>query len=157
MSEMDVKIVSLEPLRVASFWGFGPSPELEAWEKLRAWAEPRDLLDDLEANRVFGFNNPDPSAGSPNYGYELLIEVDEDTIPEGDMRLQKLDGGLYAVARCEVPQGGIDQIGKVWKGLLAWRESSKYKAGSHQWLEKSVAFDSPGIEFALDLYMPIAE
>jgi DNA gyrase inhibitor GyrI len=157
MSELDVRIVKLAPMRAISAWGFGPSPEEGAWNKLTAWAKPRGLMDDLEVNRIFGFNNPDPSPGSPNYGYELWIEVGPDVEPEGDLRVVGFDGGLYAVTLCEVPEGQLEVIGQVWKKLVTWREDSKYHCGSHQWLEKSVSPGSPGLAFALDLYLPIAE
>ena len=158
MSELEVRIVKLEPMRVASFWGFSASPEVEAWEKLFSWARPRGLLDDLEQHRLFGFNNPNPSAGSPNYGYEVWIVVDRDTEPENDeMRIVDFDGGLYAVTRCVVPKGQFDVIGATWKKLVAWREDSKYKCGAHQWLEESLPLDLPDTEFVLDLYLPLAE
>jgi hypothetical protein len=41
MSELEIRIVELEPMRVASVYGFGESPELQAWEKLIAWAGPK--------------------------------------------------------------------------------------------------------------------
>lgn len=157
MSDLDVQIVKLEPMRVASFWGFGESPETQAWDKLIAWARPRGLLDDPESHRLFGFNNPSPSPGSPNYGYEAWVEVDRDTEPEGEARILGFGGGLYAVMRCEVPKGQFDVIGATWKRLVTWREDSKYKCGTHQWLEESVRMDVPGLEFVLDLYLPIAE
>ena len=68
-----------------------------------------------------------------------------------------LDGGLYAVTRCEVPKGDFDVIGKTWKRLVAWREDSPYNCGAHQWLEQSLPEDHPDLEFVLDLYLPIAE
>ncbi len=53
MHELDVGIVRLEPMRVASFRGFGTSPEHEAARKLIAWAKPRGLLDGLsEEERI---------------------------------------------------------------------------------------------------------
>ena len=157
MSELDVRIVRLEPVRVASFWGFGKSPEGLAWEKLLDWARPRGLLGDPEQHRLFGFNNPDPSAGSPNYGYEVWIVVSPDAEPEGEARILGFDGGLYAVTRCVVPKGQFEVIGATWKKLVTWREDSKYKCGTHQWLEESLPMDLPGTEFVLDLYLPIAE
>ncbi len=157
MSKNDVRIVELEPMRVASVWGFGPSPELEAWNKLQAWAEPKGLYNDFENHPIFGFNNPNPSAGSPNYGYELWLKVGPETMPEGDTRIEDFEGGLYAVKRCEVPKGQFEVIGEKWQELVTWLEDSKYKHGKHQWLEKSVANDSPTIEFILDLYLPIAK
>jgi len=157
MSELDVRIVKLEPMRVASVWGFGQAPEIEAWQKLTAWAEPRSLLDKPDQHPIFGFNNPNPSAGSPNYGYELWIKVGADVEPEGDTRIADFEGGLYAVMRCEVPKEQYHAIGESWKKLATWREDSRYKCGVHQWLEKSVPSDSPQLEFVLDLYLPIAE
>jgi AraC family transcriptional regulator len=157
MGELDVRIVKLEPMRVASFWGFGESPETTAWEKLLAWAKPRGLLDDPEKHRLFGFDNPSPSAGSPNYGYEVWIEVDADAEPEGDERILGFDGGLYAVTRCEVPKGQFEVITDTWRRLVAWFEDSKYRRGTQQCLEESVPIDLPGLEFVLDLYLSIAE
>ena len=85
MNTLDVRLVTLAPMRVASFYGFGPSPELVAWEKLMAWSRPKGLLDGPTRARIFGFNNPNPSAGSPNYGYEFWIEVGpEETVDAED-------------------------------------------------------------------------
>ena len=41
MSDLDVRIVKLEPVRVASFHGFGESPEDEAWNKPWPGQSPR--------------------------------------------------------------------------------------------------------------------
>jgi DNA gyrase inhibitor GyrI len=156
MEQLDVRNVKLEPMRLVSVLGFGSSPEEIAWAKLQAFAEPRGLWGNLEKQRIFGFNNPNPSPGSPNYGYELWIEVGPGVEPPADGRIVNFDGGLYAVARCEVPQGGAyEVIPATWQKLVTWLESSAYQRGSHQWLEQSVPFETPGIEFALDLMMPI--
>jgi len=157
MSELDVRIIKLEPMRVASVLGFGESPEGQAWQKLEAWAKPKGLFEDPEKHCIFGFNNPDPSPGSPNYGYELWIMVGPDVEPEGEVRILNVPGAHYAVTRCKVPEGELDNIGATWKKLAAWREDSKYKCGSHQWLEQSVSLYSPGVGFILDLYLPITD
>ena len=72
MEPIEVHIVQLAPMRVASAHGFGASPETLAWDKLTTWAKERGLWQDAAPRRFFGFNNPDPSPGSPNYGYEIL-------------------------------------------------------------------------------------
>lgn len=157
MSELEVRMVKLEPMRVASVYGFGKSPEEEAWKKLEAWAKPKGLLDDPKRPRIFGFNNPDPSPGSPNYGYEFWIVVGSDVEPGGEVRVQDFAGGLYAVTRCEVRGDPYESIPQTWKRLVTWLEDSKYKHAHHQWLEEHIAVDTPGVEFVLDLYLPIAE
>jgi DNA gyrase inhibitor GyrI len=157
MSDLEVRIVQLEPMRVASFLGFGESPEELAWEKLIPWAKAKGLLDDREKHRWFGFNNPNPSPGSPNYGYEVWIVVDSDLEDDEEAKMLDFAGGLYAVTRCVVPTGDFDVIGSTWKKLVAWREDSKYKPGHFQWLEESLPLNPPDTEFVLDLYLPIAE
>jgi len=153
----NVQIIKLEPMRFASFYGFGKEPETIAWNKLEAWAKPREMWQKFEKHPVFGFNNPDPSPVSPNYGYELWIRVGPEVEADENMRITEFYGGLYAVMRCPVPKGDYEVIGKNWKKLVAWRENSRYHHGAHQWMEKSVENDDPEIEFILDLYLPIVE
>ena len=153
MNELQVRIVHLEPMRVACASGFGESPEREAWDKLLAWAESQ-RLEDLKAHRFFGFNNPDPSPGSPNYGYDQWMTVGLDTEAAGEIKIIEFSGGLYAVARCE----RLDNIGQVWKQLVTWREDSAYKLAHHQWLEELLTPPAtPPQDYIFDLYLPIAE
>jgi hypothetical protein len=90
----EIRRVTLPAMRMASVHGFGQGPELRAWEKLEAWAGPKGYLDDREAHPIFGFNNPNPSPGSPNYGYEFWMKVGPEEEPEGDVRIVDFDGGL---------------------------------------------------------------
>ena len=96
MADPGVRIVNLEPMLAASFYGFGESPEGIAIPKMEKWAGPRGLLGHLDEHPTFGFNNPNPS-GNSTYGYEIWIRVDERYEPEGDMRLIEFMGGAYAV------------------------------------------------------------
>lgn len=157
MSELEVRVVHLEPMRVASVHAFSASPEYDALEKLMAWAKPKGLLDDPERHRVFGFNNPDPSPGSPNYGYEFWIVVGPDVEPEGEVTVKEFPGGLYAVTRCEVQEGEDpgQVIPETWRRLVAWCEDSKYRVAHHQWLEEHT-LQHPGV-LLLDLHCPITE
>ena len=68
MSEMDVKIKPLPAIKVASILGFGSGPELEAWEKMFQFLKGRGFWEQMEGLEFYGFNNPDPMPGSPNYG-----------------------------------------------------------------------------------------
>lgn len=158
MDNIEIRLVTLEPMRVASLYGFGEQPENQAWEKLFAYAKPRGFLDDPISHRIFGFNNPNPSAGSPNYGYEQWIQVDKAEQPEGEARILDFAGGLYAVTRCRVTNGNFDLISQTWQKLAAWCEDSHYKFGQHQWLEEAIDYQrlSEG-ELTLDLYLPIVD
>lgn len=157
MADLDVRIVTLPPLRVASFHGFGAGPEEMAMAKLEAWATARGFLGDKAEHRIFGFNNPEPSPGSTNYGYEIWITVGQDVTSNGAATLKEFGGGLYAVTRCEVKDPGQD-IPSTWKKLVAWCENSPYRMANHQWLEEHVVMSltHPPQQFVLDLYLPIA-
>ncbi len=154
MNKLEVRVVTLEPLRVASAYGFGRSPEAQAWEKLLTWAKAKGLLKDLSTMRFFGFNNPNPSPGSPNYGYEQWMTVGPDVEPEGDIRIQDFGGGHYIVTRCKLPE-----IGEAWRQLVEWCESSEHRWTMNvQCLEESITPpETPFEEVVMDLYLPILE
>ena len=157
MSDLDVRIFKLPPMRVACVHGFGEGPEEQAFEKMKAWAEAHNLLG--KPHRVFGYNNPDPSPGSPNYGYDVWMSVDESAQAEGEVRIIEFPGGLYAVARVEVKKPWEDIPG-TWQKLVKWMEASKYHHGRHQWLEEHIGpLDEMEATkpFTLDLHLPINE
>jgi DNA gyrase inhibitor GyrI len=144
-------------MRVACLNGFGEGPEEMAFEKMKAWATAHNLLD--KPYRLFGYNNPDPSPGSPNYGYDVWITVDESVQADGEARIIDFPGGLYAVTRLEVKNPWED-IPARWQELVKWMENSKYRQGHHQWLEEHIGpLGEMGGEqsFTLDLHLPIAE
>ena len=157
MSELEVRILTLEPMRVASVYAFGQNPEIAAWEKLMAWVKSRGMDEQLAEHRIFGFNNPNPSPGSPNYGYELWISVGDEVEPEGEVRILGFEGGMYAVTRCEVGEDPQTLIPETWKRLVEWLVDSKYKHASHQWLEEFVGANVSLDDLVLDLHAPIAE
>ncbi len=158
MTELNVCILKLEPLRVASVLGYGKVPEDLAWKKLTAWAKAQGIFENLGQHRIFGFNNPSPSPGSPNYGYEFWITVGPEMEAEGEVEIKQFPGGLYAVARCRVEKRPYETIPFTWQQLVRWREDSPYKSASHQWLEEHISLDEyPEGDWELDLYLPIAE
>ena len=150
MKALEVRIVDLAPMRVACAHGFGASPEELAAEKIQALVDEKGLTN----YRQFGFNNPNPSPGSPNYGYDIWITVGPEMQGSGDIRIKTFEGGLYAVTRFQ----GLQNIGAVWQAMVNWCDESPYQMAHHQWLEslqppRNVATE----EFVFDLYLPIAK
>ncbi len=148
---MDVRIIHLEPMRVASVLGYGAEPEMQAWDKLFAWAEAHHLSG--KSPRLFGFNNPSPTPASANYGYEIWATVDENVKSDDVVTVKDFAGGMYAVMR----HTGVTDLPEIWMQLSAWVETSPYRVASHQWLEEhiKVGRDMPPEEIVLDLYLPI--
>jgi AraC family transcriptional regulator len=159
MSDLKVRIVTLPPMRVICFNGFGSSPEGQAYTKLSDWMKANGLWEDGKDRRYFGFNNPDPSPGSPNYGYDVWMTVDETVQAEGEARIVDFPGGLFAVTRVDAgPEG--EGIYETWQALAGWVEHSKYtpEFSTRQCLEESPnPFHSPPTGFTLELYEPIRE
>lgn len=114
-AELEVSIVKLEPMTVATARAVSESPERDAWEKLRTWAELHGLFDDIEEHPVFGFNNPNPSPDRRDYGYEYWIRVDPDAAGSGEIEIKEFAGGRYAVTRCRLvgdPAGNVMKLGR---------------------------------------------
>ena len=153
MDELDVQIVNLPPMRVISAYGYGSEPENVAGKKMADFLKLKGLLAEYGSSIPhYGFNNPSPSHGSPNYGYEIWAKVPEEISPEGDLKVVNFEGGLYAVTRFK----NLENISKVWGELVRWRETSDYREGSHQWLEHLLnpLVNDPS-KFIFELFLPI--
>jgi len=117
----------------------------------------------LRSIQCLAFNNPDPSRGQKQYGYEFWIQVDPDTEPEGEIEIKEVKGGLYAVTTCklkeEIESEFFQKQGYLesWQKIVDWVKSSKYKYGRHQCLEKAHDPGATEEELILDLYCPIEE
>ncbi len=155
MSDLQVRIVELPPMQVISSYGFGKEPEGIAHQKMEAFLKSKGLWEDYgPKHRSFGFNNPNPAPGSPNYGYEIWVDVPPGVEPEGDLRLVEFQGGLYVVTRFE----NLEQIGDVWQALVKWRDGSSYGGAHHQWLEHLLNPHEQDIhKLVFDLYLPVAK
>lgn len=161
MKSIEVEIVKLEPMNVASVRAISRSPEEDAWKKMVSFAEPRGLLKDLKKHPIFGFNNPNPSKEGGEYGYEFWIKVDDSVDLDDSVEKKEFKGGLYAVTRCnltkEVQSEFLATYGVLesWHRLSEWLKESQYEMGVHQCLEKSVNPTDVDADHMLDLYMPI--
>jgi effector-binding domain-containing protein len=166
MDKFQVKIIELEAMRVAVAHGYGESPEIEAWQKILDFLKRTGKIDQLESCRFFGYNNPNPSPGSPNYGYDQWVTITDDIEASEDIRILDFPGGLYAVTSFQ----GLSNIGDTWGRLVEWHEDSPYKKppNYYQCLEEVInpqVFITPQGEFndspesmeavIFKLYLPI--
>ena len=158
MSEFKVEIKRLPAMRVACVRAVSEAPEHDAWEKLRAWAEPKGLLDNIEEHPVYGFNNPNPSEGRTDYGYEFWIQVGPDAESEGEVTVREFEGGRYAVTPCRLIGDPSGEPPEVWMKLYEWvKASDEYEWRQGQDFEKPQNLQSSDEELVLDLYLPIKE
>jgi len=156
MVQRNVEVVDLPAMRVASALGFGTEPELQASKMIHAFANKAGIELDFTKIRMYGFDNPSPSSGSPNYGYEFWLPVDESVEAIDPIQIKHFSGGRYATTRFT----GLSNIGRVWKELVAWVEDSSYAFGPNcgQCLEKNnTAFEHDPEKWTFDLYLPVSE
>lgn len=157
MDNSNVKIVKLEPMRVASVYAFGTSPEEEAWKKLETWAKLAGIWDNRAEHPIFGFSNPCTPNANAKYGYELWIKVDDTLEPSEQVRIEEYFGGTYAVVRCDTHGNPGKEIPQTWQALGGWMRETNTRFGSHQELEGFVTDGDDPNQLVLDLYMPIIE
>ena len=148
--KLDVKIVDLAPMRVASFRAISTSPEHDASEMLIKWATGKGFLNDLEKYPIYGFNNPNPSEGKKEYGYEFWIKVPDDYTEEGII-LKDFPGGRYAVTTCR----NLSEIGELWMRLYNWTKENGYEYSGAECLEKPHNPRASDDQLVIDLYDPI--
>lgn len=154
MNQTDVKIQELPDLRVASVIGYGASPEMLSIEKMVAWAKPLGLLESTKKPRLFGFNNPNPSHGTPNYGYETWLVVGKDVQASGETKIKEIPGSLCAVLYCPSVEG----ITATWHKLAAWVETSPYRMGEAQCLEETFFKSFEPVEVGdFNLWLPVVK
>ena len=155
MALEEVRIVDLPEMRVASALGYGTEPEDQAFSILIPFAESIGLKPGDPGYRTFGFNNPNPSPGSPNYGYEVWLPVGPDIEAQEPMTIKDVPGGKYAVTRFT----GLSNIGTVWRELVAWFEDSPYTRPPN-WctcLEEVInPTETDPEKWAFDIYLPVA-
>ncbi|MDO9084869.1 MAG: GyrI-like domain-containing protein [Anaerolineaceae bacterium] len=151
MKEIPARMITLEPMTLICFNGYGTEPENLALTQLKQWAAEND-----QHGRIFGYNNPGPAEGSPNYGYDACMVVNDETQPVEGARIRHLDEGFYAVLNCQVKEPWGD-IPRAWQSLVQWADANDYALGSHQWFEEHLPTEEAEstVLFTLDLYMPI--
>ncbi len=155
MTLSDVRIVDLPPMRVASALGYGEQPEDQAATMITQLARKIGVEPGSPEYRSFGFNNPNPSPGSPNYGYEIWLVIGPDVEAEEPIAIKDVPGGRYAVTRFT----GLSHIGEFWRALVAWFEDSPhtYPSGGPCGLEEVInPTETDPEKWTFDLYLPIA-
>ena len=149
MSSSDIRVVQLEPLRLATLVGTGLTPELNGWQMLLRWAQEHGCLDAKPAPRFFGY---DVWRAKDAHDYRVLMTVSENCCRDSQIDVITLPGGIYAVHRVH----GTRSIPGAWQQLDDWLNDSSYQLGQHQWLEEHIRFiDLPEQDFLLDLYLPL--
>ncbi|MEW5826674.1 MAG: GyrI-like domain-containing protein [Candidatus Bipolaricaulota bacterium] len=150
----EVRIVDLPPMRVASALGFGRHPEDQASTAITRFARAKGWVPGSPGVRLFGFSNPNPTPGSPNYGYEGWLVVGPEVDAEPPIEIERVPAGKYAVTHCV----GLEHLGERWRALSVWVEGSpdRFPACGDRCLEEFLnLMERDRSQWAIDLHIVI--
>lgn len=153
---VEVAVRRLQSLRVAYARHIGPYNEVgEAWSKLMMWAGPKGLLG---PNMVrLGISHDDPEITPPErLRYDAALVVPDAVTGSGEVAIQEIGGGEYAVA---MHRGPYDRLGETYAALCGqWLPASGREARNAPPLEfyrKSFG-EAPPEEFLTEIFVPLA-
>lgn len=104
---MEVRIENREPLRLAFVRHIGPYQECGvAWETLLTFAAQHVLLSPETLRIGIGHDNPDVTPAD-KLRYDACLTVNDQFQPTGEIGVQELPGGEYAIATLRGPYSGL--------------------------------------------------
>ena len=154
---MDVRIERIRPLRVAFMRHVGPYPEVGAtWGKLMGWAGRRGLLG--PGTTILGVVHDDPEVTPPALvRYDACLVVDGKFQPQGEVGVQEIAAGEYAVAS---HRGPYAKLGETYARLCGeWLPASGREAADRPCFEmyRNSPQDTRPEDLLTDIYMPLRE
>jgi AraC family transcriptional regulator len=152
---MNVRIETVSPRRVAFLRHVGPYREVgPTFGKLMAWAGPRGLLG--PGTMVMGVAHDDPEVTAPDkLRYDACITVNNGFTPQGEVGVQEIGGGEYAIT---THRGPYDLVNETIARLCGeWLPTSGREARSAPCL--GVFLNSPQnaapADLLTDVYLPL--
>jgi AraC family transcriptional regulator len=111
---LDAHIERLDGMRVAFLRHVGPYEAVGAtWGRLMGWAWPRGLCG--AQTRMLGICHDDPEITPPEkLRYDAAITLSSPVEPQGEIGIQELDAGAFAVA---LHKGPYDRLGETYARL----------------------------------------
>lgn len=153
--KMRVTLKTLEPMRVAFMRHVGPYQEVAAtWDQLLPFLGKEGLIGG-DATFI-GLCHDDPEVTPPDkLRYDACVTVDQDFAPAGDLGVQTLPGGEYAVT---THFGPYQKLGETYAKLFGeWLPRSGREVGGTPCLE--IYLNSPEStepeELLTDIYVPL--
>jgi DNA gyrase inhibitor GyrI len=152
----EIRIVTLEPMRVARYCVVSSSPEQESRAFIERWAAQQGVADPAR-RRSFGSDvrvSPEQQAAGMR-GYERMIPVTEAAQPSEGVSVGPFTGGRYAALHLARPFDDPATISEGWDELIEWvRRHRKYTNDGWDGLEEYLEGpDGP----VLELLLPIQE
>jgi AraC family transcriptional regulator len=154
---MDVRIKRVEPMRVAFVRHVGPYIACgKAWEALCEWAGRKGLL--VPGATFLGLSYDDPGVTpEEKLRYDACLVVDDGVEAEGDVGIQEIHGGEYAVI---THKGPYENLNKTYARIMGeWLPRSGREASANPSFEKYLNFpdDTAPEDLVTEIHVPLAE
>ncbi|MHC4472182.1 MAG: AraC family transcriptional regulator [Planctomycetota bacterium] len=154
-TEMKVEIRKVEPIRVAFMRHVGPYMEVGAtWEKLVPGMGARGMIG--PDTKFIGVCHDDPEVTPPEkIRYDACVTVSEDFVPEGEVGVQLIPGGEYAVTTHHGPYQKLGETYAAFCGEWLPRSGRELRAqcGFEVYLNDPDGTEPE--ELLTDIYMPL--
>lgn len=152
---MQVEIKTISPIRVAFVRHLGPYMQCAtAWQKLCAWAGPRGLLGPNVICLGISHDDPDVTPAD-KIRYDACITVGPEVQPEGEVGVQEIAGGDYAVT---THRGPYEKLNETYARLCGqWLPTSRRELRSAPSFEiyKNDPATTPPPDLLTEVYVPL--
>lgn len=154
-SALAVRIETTAPLRVAFMRHVGPYGSCgPTWERLYTWAGKRGILTATTLCLGVGHDHPEITP-LEKVRYDACITVPETIRPEGEIGIQTVGGGRYAVT---LHRGHFSTLGDVYERLCAeWIPDNGHllRAAPSFEIYRSDPKSTPFDEFLTEIHIPL--
>ena len=123
-----------------------------AFFEITRWAGPRGLL---EKGEVLGLYWDNPGVTDPDKcRVDACVSVSKNTKVNGEINLQTIEGGTYAVAGFEIT---TDEFKRIWDEAFTWVINNNYEVDDKPAYEyyHNDAEDHPEKKWIVDICIPI--
>jgi AraC family transcriptional regulator len=154
-TDMEVRTENVEAMRVAFVRNVGPYNQCgAAWSKLCAWAGPKGLL--RPDARYLGVAHDDPQITPPDkIRYDACVTVDDSVQGDGEIGIQTVGGGRYAVT---LHKGPFENLETTYAELMGgWLPQSGERIGNNLCFELYLndPQSTPPAELLTDIYISL--
>jgi AraC family transcriptional regulator len=153
---MEVQVRKLQPTRVAFLRHVGPYAEVcGVWERLCSWAGRKGLLG--PSSVIVGLSYDDPEITAPDkLRYDAAIVVGPEVQGEGEIWVQEIPGGEYAVT---MHRGPYETMYETYRAVFGqWLPASGREPGAAPSLEfyRNSPESTKPEELLTELWIPLA-
>ena len=124
LNQPAVRIEQLPTSKAAYIHSSGANPEEESLTKIIVWAKTKKITPESGVH-LFGRNTYPTDKPEP-HGYEYYLTLSGHFVPEEDIKMKTLQGGLFAVLRFK----NLFIIQDAWLNLMKWvKENGHQEVG----------------------------